>query len=205
MGLVVVLAADEDVRLAQLAGVAADRDALEDEVGVKVHQEPVFEGARLALVGVDREVAFFDIGVGAGVAVVGHFGAVVELDGGQKGPLEAGGEAGPAAAAEHGGFDLAGDLAGLHAQGLAEALVAAACHVLVVGDDVAVLDPAERWGGDVFEAASGGRGCFRTSSWACRAAPDHRVGFAGGPAGAATGRPIKVQSSVSLWRPGATG
>jgi hypothetical protein len=54
LGLVVVLAADEDVGLFEAAGVAGDGDAFEHEVGVEVHEEAVFEGAGLGLVGVDR-------------------------------------------------------------------------------------------------------------------------------------------------------
>jgi len=127
LGLEVVLAADEDVRFADAARVAGDGDALEHQVGVKVHQQAVFEGTRLGLVGVDGEVA---------LTAVLFLAGFVDLDLGEEGPLEAAGEASAAASAEGGFLDLVGDRVGLHPERFAEADIAAGVDVFVVGNDV---------------------------------------------------------------------
>ena len=77
----VVLAADEDERVAGVGGEGGDRDPLDQLVGVALHQLAVLEGPRLRLVGVAAQV-------------LGHFAAR------QEGGLFAHREAGAAAAAQ---------------------------------------------------------------------------------------------------------
>ena len=126
----VVFATDKDESGIDAAGVAGNRDALEHQVRVKVHQHAVFEGRRLGLVGVDGEVADARVGLVA-LGVGGEFG--------EEGPLEAAGEAGAAATPEDGLFDFVGDGVGLHRQGFFEALVAAGIEIFVNVDEVATL------------------------------------------------------------------
>ncbi len=46
---------EKDIHGVRFDGVDADDRAFDDEIGVPLHQEPVFEGARLHLIGVDRQ------------------------------------------------------------------------------------------------------------------------------------------------------
>lgn len=139
VGLVVVFAADEDEGGLEAAGVAGDGDAFELEVGVEVEEESVLEGAGFGFIGVDGEVAL------AGVA---RFAVGGGCDFGEEGPLEAGGEACAAAAAELGLFDFFDDGLRGHRQGFAEGGVTAGFDVLVIGDGVAILFLAVGEGGD---------------------------------------------------------
>ena len=75
------LAPDVEERLGGTDGVAAMSDALDELVGVALHEHAVLEGAGLALVAVDHEVAR-------------------EHARRAEAPLHAGGEAGAAAAQE---------------------------------------------------------------------------------------------------------
>ncbi len=70
--------------------VAGDDGALDELVRITLHEQAVFVGAGLGLVAVDDEIA--------------------GPDRRHESPLDAGGEAGAAAAEEHGLFDLTGDL-----------------------------------------------------------------------------------------------
>ncbi len=107
VGLVVVLAADEDEGVAGVGGEGGDRDPLDQLVRVALHQLAVLEGAGLGLVGVAAEV-------------LGHLPAR------QEGGLFAHREAGAAAAAQAGVFELLEDLVLLHlAVGLLQRRVAA--------------------------------------------------------------------------------
>ena len=100
------LAADVDVGEVDVERVAGERDPLDEQVRVVLHDVAVLEGAGLGLVGVDREVAGPDVL-------------------GQEGPLQAGGEAGAAAAAQVGLLHLVDDDRGLQAERLVERGVAA--------------------------------------------------------------------------------
>ena len=114
VGLGVVLAADEDEGVAGVGGDRRDRDPLDQLVRVALHQLAVLEGARLGLVGVAAEV-------------LGHLAA------GQEGGLFAHREAGAAAPAQAGVFELLEDLLGLQlAVGLLQGRVAAVA--LVAGE-----------------------------------------------------------------------
>ncbi len=84
----VVFAADVDETFARPNGIGGDRHRLDDAVGVAFQDQPVFEGARFALVGVADHV----LGLSGG--------------GGNERPLASGGEAGPAAPLEPGSVDL---------------------------------------------------------------------------------------------------
>ena len=94
-GLVEVLATDVDVGGAGAHGVTSEEAALDELVRVLPHDLAVLAGAGLGLVGVDDEEG------GPAVGLLGH-----------EGPLEAGGEAGAAAAAEAGVLDLLDDPVG---------------------------------------------------------------------------------------------
>ena len=115
-----ILETKVDVGGARPGGEARDQDALEQLVGIPLHQEAVVEGRRLALVGVDAHERFFPIL-------------------GKKRPLQAAREAGAAAAAELGILDQVDDRVGRHGgEGLAGRLVAAARFInlqrMAVGD-----------------------------------------------------------------------
>ena len=110
VGLVGVLAADEDERLVGADRVGADDDPLDQLVRVLLHQLAVLERARLGLVGVAHEV-------------------LVHRPLGDEGHLLAHREAGAAAAAHVGGEHLLQHLLRLHLQRLAQHLVAAALLV----------------------------------------------------------------------------
>ena len=103
-----VLVADVDVSRAGPRGVAGEDDAFEHLMRILFHEDAVVEGAGFALVGVDAQVD------GAGMVL------------GQEGPLEAGREAGAAAAAQAGVLDGLRDLGRRHFEdGLLQGLVAA--------------------------------------------------------------------------------
>ena len=126
-----ILETKVDVGGARPGGEARDQDALEELVGVPLHQVAVVEGRRLALVGVDAHERFFPIL-------------------GKKRPLQAAREAGAAAAAELGILDQVDDRVGRHGrEGLAGRLVAAARFInlqrMAVGDvPVAAQDGFKR-------------------------------------------------------------
>src|SRR5208282_6276666 len=88
-----ILETKVDVSGARPGGEARDQDALEQLVGVPLHQVAVIEGRRLALVGVDAHERLFPIL-------------------GKKRPLQAAREAGAAAAAEVGVPDQVDDRIG---------------------------------------------------------------------------------------------
>ncbi len=94
-------------------GESGDHGALDDGVRVFKEDDVVFAGAGLGLVAVDQDV-------------LGLFALL-----GDEGPLEAGGEAGAAAAAEAGGFHGVDDPLGAFVHGLLDGLVAVELHVLV--------------------------------------------------------------------------
>ena len=100
------LAADVDVGEVDVERVAGDGDPLDQHVGIVLDDVAVLERAGLGLVGVHREVTRADV-----------------LR--QEGPLEAGGEAGAAAAAEVRLLHLVDDGGRLHAERLVERGVAA--------------------------------------------------------------------------------
>ena len=103
-----VLVADVDIGDAGLRGVAGEDDPFEHLMRVFFHQDAVVEGAGFALVGVDAHVD------GAGVVL------------GQEGPLQPGGEAGSAAAAQAGVLHRLRHLGGRHfVDGFLQSLVAA--------------------------------------------------------------------------------
>src|SRR5215216_589533 len=106
-GLQVVLAPDEDERPVCLDRARGDRDALDQQMRVLLHQLAVLERARLGLVGVADDV-------------------LVELPLGQERRLRAHREAGTAAAAQTGGLQLGEHVGGLHVERPGEHLVAAA-------------------------------------------------------------------------------
>ena len=78
---------------------------------IALHDLPVFEGTRLAFIGVDGEVARTAVGRR------------------HEGPLEPGGEACAAAAAQAGVLDRRGDVLGLHRAGLDHRLIAATLFI----------------------------------------------------------------------------
>ena len=94
-GLVEVFATDVDVGGTGAHGVTGEEAALDELVRVLSHDLPILAGAGLGLVGVDDKEG------GPTVGLLGH-----------EGPLEAGGEAGAAAAAEAGVLDLLDDPVG---------------------------------------------------------------------------------------------
>src|SRR5581483_187582 len=88
-------------------GVGRDGGPLDERVGIEVADVAVFEGARLALVGVDAQVA------GLGVVL------------GNEAPLEPGGKPGAPAAAQVALLHGVDELGGLQRHRLLETLVAA--------------------------------------------------------------------------------
>src|SRR5690606_6257036 len=128
------LAADVDVGLLHVVGEARDHGALDQLVRILVHDVAVFERAGLGFVGVDDEVD--------GLAAF----AINER------PLEAAREAGAAAAAQAGFFDLFAQVFGLLGDGLFEHLVATVAQVALDVVGVAGLV-------DVLEDDAGLGGC----------------------------------------------
>ena len=104
---VVELAADVDVGDLRADGVAGDRAPLDQQVRVALHQHVILERARLALVGVAGDVL--------------RLGRVLE----DELPLQAGREAGAAAAAQPRRLHLLDDVVRLQRQRLAQPFVAA--------------------------------------------------------------------------------
>jgi hypothetical protein len=99
LGGVASLGRDHHVRRPE--GSRGDQCAFEDEVGIAAQQGTVLEGAGLALGGVDHDER-----------VVGGVGAVPKAP-----PLDAGGEAGAATAADAGCGDLVDDAVGSQPSG----------------------------------------------------------------------------------------
>ena len=91
-----ILGADVDVALGGADGDAGDGHAFDEAVRVAFHQHAVGEGAAVALVGVAADVFLVGLGVVHGL------------------PLDAGREAGAAAAAQAGGRDLRDDVERRH-------------------------------------------------------------------------------------------
>jgi hypothetical protein len=98
---------DVDVALGGADGDARDRHALDEAIGIAFHKHAVGEGAAVALVGIAADVLLVGLGVVDGL------------------PLDAGGEAGAAAATQARGGDLAHDVDWRHGQRLGEPLEAA--------------------------------------------------------------------------------
>ena len=144
-GLMVVLAADEEVRGVELTRPAGDRDALEDQMGIEVAEQAILEGPRLRLVAVDGEIA---------TASVGRR---------HERPLQARREARAATTTKHGGLDGLDDLRRLLIERRLEGLVAFGRDVPRVVDGAAFAGIAPRWRGDAlgergsFEGHGGGR------------------------------------------------
>ncbi|MNC14463.1 hypothetical protein D3C75_622410 [compost metagenome] len=141
-----VLAAEEDVATVGLEGPGTDDHPLDQQVGQLLHQQPVFVGVRLHLVGVAEQVT--DVHA----LVLGH-----------QAPLHPGGEAGAAAPLEAGVLDGADYLIGAHlTQCLAGRFVALLALVFVQPDRLAVIaqPPGERMGlGGTGDAVGGAKGC----------------------------------------------
>ena len=109
-----VLGTNVNQTLGGTDGVAADGHGLDDAVGVALEDGTVHEGTGVALVGVADNVLLVSAVLGA------------------EFPLQAGGEAGAATAAEAGGFHDVDDLLGGHlGEALGETLVAAAGDALL--------------------------------------------------------------------------
>ena len=107
-----VFVAKVDVGGAGPRGVRREDDSLDHLMRIVLHQDPVVERARLALVGVDAEID--------------RAGMIL----GQEGPLEPGGEAGAAAAAESRRLHHLDDVDGLFLlEQSFERLIAAAAFV----------------------------------------------------------------------------
>ena len=132
-----------DVALDGAGRHGGDEHALDDEVGVALHEDAVDPGAGVAFVGVADEVA----GLGGGVA--------------EEVPLAAGGEAGAAASPEAALEHELDDGLGLHIEGGNEAFVAPVGKVVIdvlgvdltaVGHQAADLAPHE---GVVLQHADG--------------------------------------------------
>src|SRR5690606_37920544 len=100
------LAADVDVDVLRADRVSADQRALDELVRRPADQLAVLEGARLGIVRVDEQVVRLAV-------VLGH-----------EAPLDAGREAGAAAAAQPALLDHLDDLIAAHAERLLERLVA---------------------------------------------------------------------------------
>jgi len=148
LGLVVVLAANEEVRGIELTGVARDRDALEDDVRVVVAEQPILEGSGLGLVAVDGEVA------------------ATAVHGRKERPLEAAGKTRAATAAQIRVLNEVDDVGGRHVERLLERLVAASGDELVDPHGLAGLGVAPRKGGDALgqDGFSDGHGGIRLSA-----------------------------------------
>ena len=115
------LAANVEEALGEAEGVAGDEAALDQLVRIALHEEAVLVGAGLGLVAVDHQV-------------------VRELAGRHEAPLDAGREAG-AAAAEHGGVaDLVVDGGRCAVERPAQTLVAAGRLIPLDGEAVFVLE-----------------------------------------------------------------
>ncbi len=119
VGLLVVLAADEDEGVAGVGGEGGDRDPLDQLVRVALHQLAVLEGAGLGLIRVAAEV-------------LGHLAA------GQEGGLFAHRESGAAAAAQAGVFELLEDLV------LLQVLVGALLRRVAAGQALVAVEGAQR-------------------------------------------------------------
>ena len=142
-GLVEVLAADVDVGGPGAHGEAGEEAALDELVRVLPHDLPVLAGARLGLVGVDDQEGRPAVGL------LGH-----------EGPLEAGGEAGAAPAAEAGVLDLLDDPVGALPHDLLGHLVVAALEGVLeapillavqVGEDAILVGQAAVGAADEIE------------------------------------------------------
>ncbi|MET3865077.1 hypothetical protein ABIC20_002386 [Methylobacterium radiotolerans] len=113
-----VLGAQVDVAAGGAGGDARDGHALDEVEGIALHHHPVGEGAGIALVGVADHVFLVRLGEHHGV------------------PLDAGGEAGTAPAAQAGLAHRRDNALGIELQGGLEAAVAAMGPVIVHGDRV---------------------------------------------------------------------
>ena len=115
-GLVVELAAQVVVAHGRTGGIAGDGHALDHRVRVVAQDVTVLGGARLGFVGVAEDVLL-------------HFAL------GHEAPLQAGGEAGAATAAQPGGLDHLDHVGrrDLFGQDLPQRLVAAGLEVVLVG------------------------------------------------------------------------
>ncbi len=115
---------DVDVALRGTAGDGCDRHAFDQAEGIAFHQHAVGEGAAVALVGVAGDVLFW-----SALRIVNRL------------PLDAGREAGAAAAAKARGRDLGYDVDRLHLQGFREPFKAAVLAIVLdrqrIGDAAA--------------------------------------------------------------------
>ena len=112
-------------------GVGGDADALDQAMGVGLHEGAVLEDAGLPLLGVDDE----------------DRGAVAGGSGAGGAPLAVDGEVGPATAAQAGGFYRVDDLLGRDGERRLEADVGASGPGLVEGGGVDVASPGEEAAG----------------------------------------------------------
>jgi hypothetical protein len=141
------LAAHVQEDLCGTDGVTRDERALDEQVGIPLHDDAVLVGARLGLVAVDHQVAG-------------------EHTGRDEAPLDSGGEARPAAAEQARGLDLLGDLVGGHGgQRPLEALVAAGLEVALERVPVGEAPARAEDAGDVLGVGVRvGAGVHRTAS-----------------------------------------
>ena len=118
-----IFGADVDVALGGADGDAGDRHAFDEAIGIAFHQHAIGEGAAVALVGVAADVFLIGLGV------------VDRL------PLDAGREAGAAAAAQAGGGYFGDDVERRHGERVGEAGEAAVGAVVLdrqrIGDAAA--------------------------------------------------------------------
>ena len=138
----VILAADVDEGDLRLDCEGAQDDALDQLMRVVLHDDAVFEGAGLRLVGVDDEVA--------------RHGRR------QKAPLHARGEAGAAAAADAAGLDLLDNLLRLHRRQHAFGVFVAA--VGNVGVDLVAVGLVDARGEEAFLHAANAVGAGRLAA-----------------------------------------
>jgi hypothetical protein len=99
-------------------GESRDQTAFDERMRIVFHQHAVFAGAGLAFVGIDDDV----LGLGRSAR--------------DETPLHAGGEAGAAAAAQVGSFDLVDDLGRGHLRSFEKGLVAVGRKIGVDGGGV---------------------------------------------------------------------
>ena len=158
LGLVVVLAADEEVRGVELARVARDRDAFEDQVRIEVAEQAILEGAGLGFIAVDAEVA-------VPRAVVLR----------KERPLEPRREARTAASADDRFLDELDHLGRLHVERLGERRVAAGRLVLLERDGGTCGGAAIADAGNAAGDALGEDGFSESHGWSCgRVGPRRR-------------------------------
>src|SRR5262249_12246295 len=116
------LASDVDVSDLGANGIARDRTTLNQQMGVPLHQQMVFERSRLALVGVARDV-------------LGERRLLVD-----ELPLHAGREPRATSPAQTGCLDDLDDPVGFHRKGFAETLVAFVTQIEVEREAILLVN-----------------------------------------------------------------